>query len=167
MTDSGIINRSRSWRAEGATEGTLYTSRNPLQHLLSTGVPNCEEPGSAHEQTCKISREELPNPIKQRRDELRKRNFFVSLPLQRRLLILVDSCAEWGWPDTLGNIQGEGVCFQGLPEDVCFQGFLLELQKRCARKGSHKTCACKGSHKTCACKGSWGRSQPFSSTLSE
>jgi hypothetical protein len=50
---------------------TLYT--------LATGVPSCEEPGSAHEQTCKISREELPHPIKQRRDEQRKFNFFVSL----------------------------------------------------------------------------------------
>ena len=36
---------------------------------------------SAHEQTCKISREELPHPLKQRQDELRNRNFFVSLPL--------------------------------------------------------------------------------------
>ena len=63
--------------------------------------------GSAHEQTYKISREELPHPIKQRRDELRERNFFVSLPLWWRLLILVDSCAEWGWPDTLGIIQGD------------------------------------------------------------
>ena len=88
--------------------GTLYISKKPLQHLLATGVPSCEEPGSAHEQTCKISREELPHPIKQRRDELRKRNFFVSLPLRCRLLILVDSCAEWGWPDTLGTIQGVG-----------------------------------------------------------
>ena len=86
---------------------TLYTSRKTPQHLLATGVPSCEEPGSAHEQTCKISREELPHPIKQRRDELRKKHFFVSLPLQCRLLILVDSCAEWGWPDTLGTIQGE------------------------------------------------------------
>jgi hypothetical protein len=60
---------------------TLYTSRKSLQHLFATGVLSCEEPGSAHEQTCKISREELPHPIKQRRDELRKRNFFVSLPL--------------------------------------------------------------------------------------
>jgi hypothetical protein len=60
---------------------TLYTSRKPLQRLLATGVPSCEEPGSAHEQTFKISREELPHPIKQRQDELRKRNFFVSLPL--------------------------------------------------------------------------------------
>ena len=85
---------------------TLYTLRKPLQHLLATGVPSCEEPGSAHEQTCKISREELPHPIKQRRDELRKRYFFVSLPLCWRLLILVDSCAEWGWPDTLQTIQG-------------------------------------------------------------
>ena len=88
---------------------TLYTSRKSLQHLLATGVPSCEEPWSAHEQTCKISGEELPHPIKQRRDELRKNKFFVSLPLQCRLLILVDSCAEWGWPDTLGTIQGE--CF--------------------------------------------------------
>ena len=86
--------------------GTLYTSRKPLQHLLATGVPSCEEPGSAHEQTCKISREKLPHPLKQRRDELRKRNFFVSLPLWCRLLILLDSCAEWGWPDTLGTSQG-------------------------------------------------------------
>ena len=46
------------------------------------------------------------HPIKQRQDELRKRHFFVSLPLQCRLLILEDSCAEWGWPDTLGTIQG-------------------------------------------------------------
>ena len=44
-----------------------------------------------------------PHPIKQRRDELRKRNVFVSLPLWWRLLILVDSCAELGWPDTLGT----------------------------------------------------------------
>ena len=85
---------------------TLYTSRKPLQRLLATGVPSCEEPGSAHEQTCKISKEELPHPIKQRRDDLRKRNFFVFLSLQCRLLILEDSCAEWGWPDTLGTIQG-------------------------------------------------------------
>ena len=35
--------------------------------------PSCEEPGSAHEQTCKISRE-------------------------------VDTCVEWGWPDTLRTI---------------------------------------------------------------
>jgi hypothetical protein len=33
----------------------------------------------------------------------------LSLPLWWRLLILVDSCAEWGWPDTLGTIQGERV----------------------------------------------------------
>ena len=85
---------------------TLYTSRKPLQHLLATGVPSCEEPGSAHEQTSKFSREELPHPFKQRRDELRERNFFVSLTLWWRLLISVDSCAEWGWPDTLGSIQG-------------------------------------------------------------
>ena len=85
----------------------VYTSRKSLQHLLATGVPSCEEPWSAHEQTCKISREELPHPIKQRQNELRKNHFFVSLPLQCRLLILVDSCAEWGWPDTLGTIQGE------------------------------------------------------------
>ena len=85
---------------------TLYTSRKSLQHLLTTGVPSCEEPWSAHEQTCKISREELPHPIKQRRDEQRKNYFFVSLPFQCRLLILVDSCAEWGWPDTLGTVQG-------------------------------------------------------------
>ena len=76
---------------------TLYTSRKSLQHHLATGVPSCEEPGSTHEQTCKISREELPNPIKQRPDELRKKHFFVSLALWCRLLILVDSCAEWGW----------------------------------------------------------------------
>ena len=88
------------------TPHTLYTSRKPLQHLLAAGVPSCEEPGSAHEQTCKISREELPNLFKQRRDELRERNFFVSLTLWWRLLISVDSCAEWGWPDTLGTIQG-------------------------------------------------------------
>ena len=84
---------------------TLYTLRKPLQHLLATGVPSFEEPGSAHEQTCKVSREEPPHPIKQRRDELRKRYFFVSLSLWWRLLILVDSCAEWGWPDTLKTIQ--------------------------------------------------------------
>ena len=83
---------------------TLYTSRKPPRHLLATGVPSCKEPGSAHEQTCKIFREELPHPIKQRRDELRKINFFVSLPLWWRLLISVDSCAEWGWPDTLGTL---------------------------------------------------------------
>ena len=88
------------------SQNTLYTSRKPLQHLLATGVPSCKEPGSAHEQTCKISREELPHPIKQRRDELRKWNFFFSLPLRWRLLISVDSCAEWGWPDTLRTIQG-------------------------------------------------------------
>ena len=86
---------------------TLYTSRKSLQHLLATGVQSCEEPWSAHEQTCKISRDELPNPIKQRRDDLRKNHFFVYLPFQCRLLILVDSCAEWGWPDTLGSIQGD------------------------------------------------------------
>ena len=86
--------------------GTLYTSRKSLQHLLATGVPSCEEPWSAHEQICKIFREELPHPIKQRRDELRKINFFVSLPLRCRLLILEDSCAEWGWPDILRTIQG-------------------------------------------------------------
>ena len=85
---------------------TLYTSRKSLQHLLATGVSSCEEPGSAHEQTCKISREELPHPIKQRRDELRKKIFFGSLPLWWRLLISVNSCAEWGWPDILGTIQG-------------------------------------------------------------
>jgi hypothetical protein len=70
---------------------------------LAKGVPSCEE------QLFKISREELPHPIKQRQDELRKRNFFVSLPLWCRLLILVDSCAEWGWPYTLGIIQGESL----------------------------------------------------------
>ena len=85
---------------------TLYTSRKSLRHLLTTGVASCEEPGSAHEQTWKISREELPHPIKQRRDELRKNYFFVSLPLQCRLLISVGSCADWGWPDILGTIQG-------------------------------------------------------------
>ena len=42
---------------------TLYTSRKPLQHLLATGVPSCEESRSAHEQNCKISREELPHPV--------------------------------------------------------------------------------------------------------
>ena len=88
--------------------GTLYTLRKPPRHLLATGVPSCEEPGSAHEQTCKISREELPHPIKQGRDELRKKKFFVSLPLWWRLLISVDSCAEWGWPYILGTIQGGG-----------------------------------------------------------
>ena len=36
---------------------------------------------SAHDQTCKISREKLPHPLKLRQDELIKRNFFVSLPL--------------------------------------------------------------------------------------
>ena len=77
-----------------------------ISAALATGVPSCEKPGSAHEQTCQISREELPHPIKQRRDELRKRYFFVSLPLWWSLLILVDSCAEWGCPDTLGFIQG-------------------------------------------------------------
>ena len=87
-------------------ELTLHTSRKPLQHLLATGVPSCEEPGSVHEQTCKISREELPHPNKQRQDEMKKRNFFFSLPLRCRLLILVDSCAEWGWPYTLETIQG-------------------------------------------------------------
>ena len=89
---------------------TLYTSRKPLWHLLATGVPSCEEPGSAHEQTCKISREELPHPIKLRRDELRKINFFVYLPLRCRLLISVDSCAEWGWQDILGTMQGDYYC---------------------------------------------------------
>ena len=97
-------NGNRELRA--AWHITLYTSRKPLQHLLATRVPSCEEPGSAHEQTCKISREELSHPIKLRRDELRQRNFFVSLPLWCRLHILVDSCAEWGWPDTHGTIQG-------------------------------------------------------------
>ena len=48
----------------------------------------------------------MPLLLKQRRNELRKRTFFVSLPLRCRLLILVDSYAEWGWPDTLGTIQG-------------------------------------------------------------
>ena len=43
-----------------------------------------------------IFSEELPRPIKQRRDELRKKNFFVSLHLQYGLLILVDSYAEGG-----------------------------------------------------------------------
>ena len=86
-------------------QSTLYTLRKPLQPLLAKGVPSCEEPGS--EQTFKISSEELPHPIKQSWDELRKRNFFVSLPLRCRLLILVDFCAEWGWPYTLGIIQGE------------------------------------------------------------
>ena len=46
-----------------------------------------------------------PHPIKQRRDELRKIYFFVSQPLWWRLLILVDSCSEWGWPDTLPSLQ--------------------------------------------------------------
>ena len=101
------LKRKRKKKEKRDKEGTLYTSRKSLQHLLATGVPSCEEPWSAHEQTCKISREELPDPIKQRRDELRKNHFFVSLPLQCRLLILVDSCAEWGWPDTLGTIQGD------------------------------------------------------------
>ena len=63
---------------------------------------------STNEQICKISREEPPHPLKQRRDELRKGNFFVSLPLWWRLLISVDSCAEWGWPETPGTIQGGG-----------------------------------------------------------
>ena len=73
---------------------TLYTSRKPLQHLLATGVHSYEEPGSAHEQTCKISRKELPHPFKQRQDELRERNFFVSLTLWWRLLISVDSTLQ-------------------------------------------------------------------------
>ena len=30
---------------------TLYTSRKTPRHRLATGVPSCEEPGSAHEQT--------------------------------------------------------------------------------------------------------------------
>ena len=84
------------------------TSRKSLQHFLTTWVPSCKEPGSAHEQTCKIYREVLPHPFKQRRDELRKRHFFVSLPLWWGLLISVDSCAEWGCPDILWTIQGAG-----------------------------------------------------------
>ena len=69
---------------------TLYTSRKPLQPLLATGVPSCKEPGSAHEQTCKISREELPQPIKQRRDELTKRNFFVSVCSKKSYMFFTD-----------------------------------------------------------------------------
>ena len=75
------LRQSTSTQLIPSFPATLYTSRKPLQHLLVTGVPNCEEPGSAHEQNCKISREKLPHPLKQRRDELRMRNFFVSLPL--------------------------------------------------------------------------------------
>ena len=106
----GLVNKTLKisffWKKTFIFTTTLYTSRKPPRHLLAPGVPSCEEPGSAHEQTCKISREELPHPIKQRRDELRKIYFFVSLPLRCRLLISVDSCAKWGWPDTLGTIQG-------------------------------------------------------------
>ena len=50
--------------------------------------------------------EELPNHFKYRQDELIKENFSVYLPLRWMLLISVDSCAEWGWPDTLGTIPG-------------------------------------------------------------
>ena len=96
---------------------TLYISRKALQHLLATGVSSCEEPGSAHEQNDKISREELPHPIKQRRDEQWKTNFFVSLPLWWSLLILVDSCAEWGWPNTLRIIQGAPQCLCHAPRE--------------------------------------------------
>ena len=114
LPDPSIVPGVRDWMGKwgsgmGGLAGTLYTSRKSLRHLLTTGVASCEEPGSAHEETCKISREELPHPIKQRRDELRKTDFFVSLPLRCRLFISVDSCAELGWPDILGTIQGAGL----------------------------------------------------------
>ena len=87
---------------------TLYTSRKPLQHLLATGVPSCKEPESAHEQTCKISREELPHPLQtETRWTEREATLCLSDPLVKALHFCLDSCTEWGWPDTLGTIQGD------------------------------------------------------------
>ena len=52
---------------------------------------------SAHEQTCKYSREELPHPLKQRQDELRKVNPFVYLPLWTRLVEAPHICRLLCW----------------------------------------------------------------------
>ena len=41
----------------------VYFQKNSAAPFASRS-PSCEEPGSAHEQTCKISREELPHPFK-------------------------------------------------------------------------------------------------------
>ena len=78
---------------------TMYTSGKSLWHQLQGAW-------SAHEKTWKISREELPHPLKQRHDELWKKNFFFSLPLPWRVLISTDSCTKWCWPNTLRTIQG-------------------------------------------------------------
>ena len=75
---------------------TFWQQESPAARSLDLLM---SRPAKSPERSC-------PIPIKQRQNELRKRNFFVSLPLRCRLLILVDSCAEWGWPDTLGTIQG-------------------------------------------------------------
>ena len=56
---------------------------------------------------CQISWEELSHPLKQRRDDLRKWNICVSLPLLRRLHISLDSSTERRWPAKLGTIQDE------------------------------------------------------------
>ena len=64
---------------------------------------------------------------------MRKRNFFVSLPLRCRLLILVDSCAEWGWPDTLETIQGHmRLHWQGKTQENAEQEFIF-IDKYCEK----------------------------------
>jgi len=64
---------------------------------------------------------------------MRKRNFFVSLPLRCRLLILVDSCAEWGWPYTLETIQGHmRLHWQGKTEENTEEEFIF-IDKYCEK----------------------------------
>ena len=53
--------------------------------LLGHMSPQLRGVWFAHEQTVQISREELPQPRKQRQNELEKLKFFVSLPFWRRL----------------------------------------------------------------------------------
>ena len=63
-----------------------YVTVHPVYFQKTSAAPFGNSPQlrgawSAHEQTCKISREKLPHHLKQGRDELRKRNFFVCVPL--------------------------------------------------------------------------------------
>ena len=75
---------------------------HPVHFKKTLGAPFCHMSPqlrgawSAHEQTCTISREELPRHLKQKQEKLRKDNIFVFLPLWWRFLISVFSCAEWG-----------------------------------------------------------------------
>ena len=81
--------------AMGATIVHLVHYQKTYAAPFGIICPQLRGAWSEHEQTCKIAREDLPHPLKQRQDELRKGNFFVCMPLRWRLLIYVDSCAEW------------------------------------------------------------------------